>query len=97
MATKVQYEWSLETVEDGDIVDSDFSEILPTEWLSEPGTELCLVRNEGNENKGVLDRYWAYVKNGKLPEYFSNSMQQQICIKVPQRFHKELNNLPVLP
>lgn len=86
----VTYEWSLETIEDGDIIDSDFSDSLV--WNAEElkGNELVLVRNEGNENEGVTDRFWAYVKNSKLPEFFQDGGGQTIKIKVPQKFHKEL-------
>jgi hypothetical protein len=90
MQTQVKYEWSLETVEDGDIVDSDFSDKLDFAKDELPGKDLCLVRNEGNENEGVTDRFWAYVKDGKLPEYFSSS-EGEVNIKVPIRFHNELN------
>jgi hypothetical protein len=93
MQTKVAYEWTLETVEDSDIVDSNFadnlSEIDKADLI---GKDLGLVRNEGNENDGVTDRLWAYVKDGKLPECFSDSMGTPIAIKVPQRFHSELKN-----
>ena len=91
MQIKVAYEWTLETVEDGDIVDSNFVDSL-TEINNADltGKDLGLVRNEGNENDGVTNRLWAYVKDGKLPECFSDSMGAPIAIKVPQRFHVEL-------
>lgn len=89
MQTKVQYEWTLEETEDGDIIDSDFSDTLDFNKADLAGKDLGLVRNEGNEIDGVNDRYWAYVKDGKLPEYFSDS-RGEVNIKVPQRFHNEL-------
>lgn len=92
MQTKVAYEWTLETIEDGDIVDSDFSDNLTFSKEDLQGKDLGLVRNEGNEIDGVTDRFWAYVKDGKLPEYFSDSLCHEIGIKVPQRFHNELKN-----
>ena len=55
------------------------------------GKDFGLVRDEGNEIDGLTDRYWAYVKGGKLPEYFSDSMGVPIKIKVPKRFHAILN------
>lgn len=91
MQTKVAYEWTLETVEDGDIVDSNFADSLTEiDKADLIGKDLGLVRNEGNENDGVTDRLWAYVKDGKLPGCFSDSMGTPIAIKVPQRFHNEL-------
>ncbi len=92
MQTKVNYEWTLETLEDGDIVDSDFSEKLTFDKEDLAGNDLGLVRSEGNERDGVTDQVWAYVKDGKLPEYFSDSMGNELNIKVPVRFHNELKN-----
>lgn len=89
----VQYEWTLEEIQDGEIMDSDFADTLPLTWLTEPNTDLGLVRNEGSESEGVNDRLWAYVKDGKLPEYFSNAMGEVVGYKVPQKFHNELNKL----
>jgi hypothetical protein len=90
MQTKVQYEWTLETLDDGDIIDSNFSDTLTFDKSDLDGKDLGLVRNEGNEADGVTDRLWAYVKDGKLPECFSDSMGTLVAIKVPQRFHNEL-------
>lgn len=86
MKNKVIYEWSVETVdENGDIIDSSFWDEKPTEPL-EQNQKLCLIRNEGNEIDGVTDRLWAYVENGKLPEYFTDSNDCIVSIKVPKRF-----------
>lgn len=90
MKLKVSYEWTLETLDDGDIVDSDFSDTLTFDKSDLVGKDLGLVRHEGNENEGVTDMLWAYVKDSKLPECFSDSMGTPIAIKVPQRFHNEL-------
>ncbi len=86
----ISYEWTLEIIEDTDIVDSTFSDTLDFDRAELIGNDLGLVRNEGNDNAGLEDRYWAYVKGGKLPEYFTNAMGESINIKVPQRFHAEL-------
>lgn len=93
MQIKVAYEWTLETVEDGDIVDSNFVDSL-TEINNADltGKDLGLVRNEGNENDGVTNRLWAYVKDGKLPDYFQDAYLQNTSIKIPARFHKELQD-----
>lgn len=45
---------------------------------------LTLVRDVGNEIDGVIDRQWAYVKNGELPNKFDDGSV------IPQRFIKEL-------
>lgn len=90
----IRYEWTLETLEDGDIVDSDFSDRLTFGWVKIADSismDLGLVRNEGNDIDGITDRLWAYVKNGKLPEYFTDAMREPTGYKVPQKFHNELS------
>lgn len=98
MNTKVSYEWSVETLcEDmEDIIDSWFSDVFPVEPL-EQNQRICLVRNEGNEMKGITDRYWAYLINGKLPEYFEDGQSLQTNIKVPVKYHNELNKYLLTP
>ena len=86
------YEWTLETIEDGDIIDSDFSDTLTFMEYNPLEHDLAVVRNEGNEREGVTDRFWAYVKFGKLPEYFSDASGNPVGIKVPKKFHVELEN-----
>jgi hypothetical protein len=89
MRIQVSYEWCYETVdEDGDITDNDFRDNL-SEFKDSEG-ELVLVRNEGNEKAGLEDRFWAYVKDGKLPGYFKDGGGHEVDIKVPNKFHKEL-------
>jgi hypothetical protein len=90
MRTKVEYEWTLEELEDGDIIDNNYSDKLYYSKEDLPGRNLGLVRNEGNENAGLTDRYWAYVKDGKLPDYFTDGCDETVNIKVPAKFHKEL-------
>lgn len=85
------YEWTLEEMKDGEIVDSDFSDILKFDKSYLAGNDLGLVLSIGNEREGITDRYWAYVKDGKLPEYFTDSMGETVGYKVPIKFHKELN------
>ena len=86
----ISYEWTLETIEDGDISDSTFESSLTFNKEDLAGNSLGLVRYEGTESKGITDMVWAYVKNGKLPECFINSMGESINIKVPQKYHIEL-------
>lgn len=45
--------------------------------------DLVLVRDVTCEDKGVIDRQWAYVVDGKLPVEFCGGN------KVPKRFFKE--------
>lgn len=93
MQTRVFYEWTTETIDaDGDIVDSGFfdklSDISKDDFES---NDVGLVRNEGDEANGLKDKFWAYIKDGKLPEYFVDGGGHEISIKVPQKYHKELN------
>ncbi len=85
MKNTVVYEWSIETLdENGDIIDSDFSE-TPFEVV-ESNQRMCLVRNEGNEVDGLTDRLWAYVVDGRLPDVFENGEGYPVSCKVPERF-----------
>ena len=93
MKNKIRYEWTLETIELGEIIDNDFSDKLDfdiAKVLDVPYYDLGLVRNEGNEIDGVNERYWAYVKEGKLPDNFKTAMGEDTGIKIPNRFHDEL-------
>lgn len=90
MKTEISYEWTLETLEDGDIIDNHFSDVLSYDKADLEGKDLGLIRNEGNEHEGLTDRYWAYVKDGKLPEFFTDSMGDTVKIKVPVKYHNEL-------
>lgn len=94
MKNSVDYEWDIEAMEGEDIVDHDHRDELngfQKDCLKEAlalGT-LVLVRTVGNEDDGVTDRTWAYVKNNELPECFSNSLGNP-CTKVPSKFKNEL-------
>ena len=102
------YEWAVELVdkEYGDILDLAFSDKCP----EIPSTDdrlgasygldidvvferLVLVRDV-YRNWDLSDRSWAYVEDGKLPEYFSDPWQQEEC-KVPKRFHAEIEKKEV--
>lgn len=91
MRTEVIYEWTLETLVDGDIVDSDFSDTLSFFTKEDLNNKhLGLVRNEGNEIEGLVSRLWAYVEDGKLPEIFTNEQGLPTAYLVPKRFHSDL-------
>lgn len=85
---QTSYEWDWEEVDThGDILDHNFSNKLVCQ--PEPDNalihyELVLVYNRGDDVEGIVDRSWAYVKDGKLPKTFLNGM------KVPKRFHEEI-------
>lgn len=93
---QVVYDWSLEEIDENeDIVDSDFMQEIPADWvnkLPEDGHtfRICLVRDLGNQEKGLIERCWAYVVDGKLPEYFKDSAGTDTIHKVSEKFHKHL-------
>lgn len=93
MRNSVDYEWDIEAMDGEDIVDHFHSDALSYQAdelrdALKAGT-LVLVRTVGNEDDGVTDRTWAYVKDNALPERFLNAYDIP-CAKVPQKFHNEL-------
>lgn len=89
---KTFYEWTVEEMDGEDVVEaSHFDTYKKAMNFFEPGNHIGLVRDEVIEAEGVIDRQWAYIKDGKLPEYFSTAMGKDDGAKVPQRFHKEFN------
>lgn len=86
MRPKIIYEWDVEEYdEDGEILDHNFYKECPS-VPTEPNKSLVLIRDVVHEFDGVIQRNWAYVTNGKLPEFFDNTF-----IKIPNKYHKELN------
>lgn len=86
---KLIYEWDYETVEDGDVIDHDHSDKLADFSEDRKTDTLVLVRNEGSEEDGLTDREWAYVVDGKLPDYFQDARGVNGS-KVPIKYHQEL-------
>mgnify|MGYP001618257199 CR=1 FL=1 len=92
----VHYEWDVELVRtyadgDNDVVDHNFfSTYLGCKWYVNKkkldpsySLEIVLVCDDDN------GRSWAYMEDGKLPEYFQDAYQNDVC-KVPVRFHNEV-------
>ncbi len=98
MATKVSYEWDIETVDaHGDIQDHHHADKLielTRLWNDGPDVEttrrIVLVRDVICEIDGLIDRTWAYVEDGVLPEYFADSLGEE-ATKVPKRLHREFS------
>lgn len=88
--TKISYEWTIEEVVDGEVIDSDHSdklEMVSPETFKQIGNgyDIGVVCDDNR------DRVWAYIKDGELPKRFSNSLGEEYPNwEVPQRFHKEL-------
>ena len=76
-------------MEEGEITDSDFSDILNFDKENLKGNDLALVMNEGNEIDGLINRVWAYCKNDSLPDYFSNEIGEVTKYKVPEKYKRE--------
>ena len=78
MTNTVHYEWTIEDTDAyGDIHET--AELSVTEAISRSRTGsyvkkckpvLVLVRQEGNQDEGLLDRQWAYPLDEKLPDRF---------------------------
>jgi hypothetical protein len=94
----VIYEWDCETVadgdtpsfEDGEVIDhchaAVYQDVLKRAKTDAPAGfrhEVVLVRDDEE------GRSWAYVENGKLPEFFTDADGADAS-KVPQRFHQEV-------
>lgn len=91
------HEWIIELLEDatdpdGDIVDTIAFDTLKDALHFMTGDDNCrlvLVRNVGGEVEGLTDRLWAYVGDGKLPDYFEDG-GAETAIRVPAKFHNDL-------
>ena len=76
------YEWISEsTDEHGDIEDVQHCD--SKESAIELGGRVCLVRDSGPR---LETRMWAYLKDGTLPETFSDSSGEDTGVKIPKRF-----------
>ena len=102
---QIYYEWCIESVvrETGDIEDLNFVDSFAAALLGrqtekaplllndyEYDYDIVLVRNEGNDAEGVTGRLWAYVEGGVLPEFFANASGNATTVKVPKKYHTEL-------
>lgn len=96
MKNTIGYEWDYETLEDNDVIDHNHADKLSWFNPSDVTDSLVLIRDEGNENEGLVNRYWAYVVNGKLPMFFSSAVEVT-NIAVPACFHAELSKYLSIP
>ncbi len=88
MANKTWYEWVVEESEpDGEIVDTNAYDYYKSA-VSHTGSfggkiEIALLKCVGDPDTNH-DRFYAYLKDGKLPESFEDGL------KIPKRFIKEV-------
>ena len=96
------YEWDVETVTDSESAEHEENEVLDHWFVSSYAEAVALAAGEsepGMRFDVVLVRHadectaWAYVEDGKLPEYFEDAYGAEIA-KVPTRFHSEVVNAP---
>jgi hypothetical protein len=99
MKTIVSIEWLVEEIDsDGDIIDVHhvdsyaeavrFARVCRVE--NDVKTDIGLVRDRGNDLEGIIDRQWAYVDHGKLPERFDWGGGEDGGAKVPAKYHREI-------
>lgn len=89
MKQEALYEWDYETIDEyGDVIDHNFSNKLFFYSYIDITPVLALVRDSGNEIDGLNNRAWAYVRDGVLPDHFTDSYGCVIA-KVPKRFKTE--------
>jgi hypothetical protein len=96
---KIQFNWENEIAIGMEIVGKEkvkagyldclFSRYIPT--------RLRLVVSGKDINTQRRVKLWARVKNGKLPEYFSDGWGDITSIEVPDSFHKELKGSIIQP
>lgn len=86
MRNVTSYEWVVETVnpETDDIDDCWHTDSLPEKLAA--NERLALVRDVGNDGDGLVDRQWAYVADGTLPEFFADAWDEPTSARVPQKF-----------
>ena len=91
----VRYEWTVEFLEDDDIVDSFFGDTLLAALRHAGDTpagcakRLAVVRDRFDSAESLVCRSWAYMDDGKLPERFVDACNHETA-KVPARFYKEV-------
>jgi len=88
----VYYEWVMETMDGDDIVDVDHADTYADAVRrASNGARIGLVRDHDRHDDGDAERSWAYITDGRLPEWFTDAGDAP-TIKVPKRFHREVTN-----
>ena len=104
--TTIVYEWDCEEVADGDSVSYEDGEVIDhfrastyvdvlkaSKAVPPEGSKyrIVLVRDRLDKHDSVVCRSWAYLENGKLPEYFKDAFDRPIAY-VPVKYHKEIKH-----
>jgi len=91
----IRYEWTVETLEEDDIVESEFADNyeqalrIAANPLADYSVRIGIVRDRYDCYEDLVCRSWAYIESGKLPEYFVDGRGVETT-KVPRRFHKQV-------
>jgi hypothetical protein len=89
MKSKVTYEWCSASVDEhGDMDDLVHSDTLKDLLIPDGRHSIELVRNLGNDADGLIDRCWAPLEAGRLPDAFTYYPGDGP--NVPKRFHEEV-------
>ncbi len=99
MKNEVRYEWVIEILEleDDPEYGPQIVEVNHADTYADalkfardiPRYHIGLVRDEGNDVEGLVDRAWAYMEDGKLPERFTEGLRSY---EVQKKFHKEVED-----
>jgi hypothetical protein len=98
------YEWIVEHLDGEPAGDPDILEVCHYDTYREAALEtgvrtmlkrkknyrVALVREVGNDVEGLTERMWAYVVDGELPEYFEIATDMITSVRVPKRYHVEV-------
>ncbi len=90
MAKKLLYEWTVEELDDDEsAANCDFSDKLAMLMHPDAPCNIGLVRDVFDDQRGLIERDWAYIVKGQLPETFFDSGGTP-SHSIPQRFRDEL-------
>lgn len=82
------YEWVIETMEDGEIVDVDHADIPP--WPIPDGCDLALIRDHYDDGKNE-EREYAYVgRDGSMPGWTDGCDGRTPHGSIPVKYRKQL-------
>jgi hypothetical protein len=96
MKSIVTIEWLAEKLDFyGDIIEvvhcDTYAEAREVRQSTMHKVDIGLVRDRGNDTEGLIDRQWAYIEKGKLPERFSDSGGAKGPL-VPAKYHREIKS-----
>lgn len=95
MANQVTWEWAVETYINGDVEgdidtlhENNLADALNDFDPDDTNQRLVLICDIGNDYEGLVERGWAYVTDGILPESAVDSYDRYVR-KVPAKIRRE--------